>query len=212
MKRLMRSTLGLAAVAALTACGGSGQGKSKVDVRALQQVAQGMARGEDRVNVKDLSHWIVQGRKDFVLIDIRKPDAFVAGHIQGAESVPLAELMSEDKIMGLPTERKLIVYSADSAEAAAATALLRLAGLDAVAMSGGYDAWDRQILHPEIPAVATVAEAPATAERRAIACYFLGGKGAANQAPVYAPKAVPAFVPPVSTAPPLRPRHANEGC
>jgi rhodanese-related sulfurtransferase len=212
MKRWMRSTLGLAAVAALTACGGSGQGKSKVDVRALQQVAQGVARGEDRVNVKDLSHWIVQGRKDFVLIDIRKPDAFVAGHIQGAESVPLAELMSEDKIMGLPTERKLIVYSADSAEAAAATALLRLAGLDAVAMSGGYDAWDRQVLHPEIPTVATVAEAPANAEQRAIACYFLGGKGAANQAPVYAPKAAPAFVPPVSTAPPLRPRHANEGC
>jgi rhodanese-related sulfurtransferase len=209
MKNLILGMFALALAATLAACGGAGRGK--VDMHSLQQVAQGVARGENMVTVQDLSHWIIQGRKDFVLLDLRKPDAFAAGHIQGAQSMPMAELMSEAKLATLPAGQKVIVYSADSVEAAAATALLRVAGHDALAMGGGYDAWDKQILHPPIPAVATRNEAPEVAEKRAIACYFVGGKAAGSEAPVYAPKAAPAFVPPVSTAPPPRPRH-SEGC
>jgi rhodanese-related sulfurtransferase len=211
MKNLIRGMFGLMLAAALTACGGAGQGKAKMGASGLEHVAQGVARGEDRVSVQDLSHWIIQGRKDFVLIDIRKPDAFAVGHIKGAENVPLAELMSKAKLDGLPGGRKLIVYSADSAEAAAAAALLRVAGHEAQAVTGGYDAWAREILHPNISAVATIGETPAVAEKRAIACYFVGGKGAASQAPVYAPKPVPAYTPPVTTAPPPLP-HRGEGC
>ncbi len=210
MNNWIRGMLGLTAVAALTACGQQ-QESAKVDLQGLQEVAQGVARGETRLSVQTLSHRLIEGHQDFVLIDIRKPDAFTVGHIKGAENLPLAELMSEAKLAALPKERQLIVYSQGSSEAAAAAALLRLAGRTAVAVTGGFDAWDKQILHPQIPPVATVNEDATTAEKRAIACYFIGGKGAPSEAPVYAPKPAPAYVPPVTTAPPPK-RHRGEGC
>jgi len=214
MKTLLHSMLGLTAAAVVSACGGPAPGAAKVDVQSLQQVAQGVARGEDQVGVADLSHWLIEGRNDFVLIDIRKPEAFAAGHIRGAESVPLAELISDAKLSTLPAGRKLIVYAADSAEGVAAATLLRVAGRDALAITGGYAAWVRQILHPDIAAVPTVDEAPTAAEARAIACYFVGAQVASNSAPAYAPKPAPAFVPPVTSATPATPtspRH-REGC
>ncbi len=206
MKKSIGTALRLVAVAAvavLAGCGGT-TGTASMDVHGLQQVAQVVARGEDRVGVEELSHWIIEGRKDFVLIDLRKPDAFAAGHIQGAQNVPLAELISEPKLAALPGGRKLIVYSADSAEAAAGAALLRVAGRTALAVKGGYDAWDRQIAHPDIPAVASADEGPVTTEQRAIACYFVGGRGAASEAAVYAPKAAPASVAPATGGVPSR--------
>ena len=211
MKGLIPKLLGLTlTAAALTACGGPGHGTADTNTQSLQKVAQDMARGEDWVSVKDVSHWIIEGHKDFVLIDIRKPDAFAAGHIQGAENVPLAEIMNKDQLAELPTGRKIISYSTDSADAAAATALLRVAGHNAMGMTGGYASWDREILHPNIPPVATTDESPATAEKRAISCYFIGGKGSSNEAPVYVPKKTAPTAPPPPLAPP--PGRHNEGC
>ena len=210
MKSLIRGVLGLAAVAALTACGGAGDGA--VAVTDLQKVAQGVARGEGRMSVQDLSRWIISGHQTFALLDLRSPEAYAAGHIEGAENHPLAELMNPEKLAALPEGRKLVVYSADSTEAAAASALLRLAGHDAQAVTGGYEAWDKEILHPDIPDVASVDEPAAIAEKRAIACYFVGGQNAAGEAPVYAPKSEPAFTPPVTSTPALRPHRSGEGC
>lgn len=202
----------LLACVALAACSGRQPGPARVNLQALQQVAQGVARGADRVSVGELSHWIVAGRKDFVLLDIRTPYAYAAGHIEGAQSVPLAELVTEARLAALPAALRLIVYADDSTDAAAAVALLRVAGRDAQLVSGGYAAWERQVLHPDVPTVASVDEAPVLAEKRAIACYFVGGKGGGTEAPVYAPAAKAAFVPPVSTAPPPQPKRHGEGC
>jgi len=47
-------------------------------------------------------------RRDVVLVDVRPTDEFEAGHIDGAQSIPLAEL--EQHLDELPSDREVIAY------------------------------------------------------------------------------------------------------
>jgi rhodanese-related sulfurtransferase/predicted transcriptional regulator len=48
------------------------------------------------------------GRGEVVLIDVRPAEEFAAGHIDGARSIPLAEL--ERRLAELPADREVIAY------------------------------------------------------------------------------------------------------
>lgn len=202
---LRHHTILLTAVAAtLAACG---QPPETAITASFMDVAQSAAREEDRVSVERLAEWLIEERKDFVLIDVRSPDEYTKGKIHEARNVPLAELVSADSIATLPADRKIVVYSNGSENAAKAATMLRLAGLDAHLVTGGYNAWHQRILNPEIPAEELDGESLQVSAQRAYACYFVGdrGEGAAER---IEPKP---FEPPVFTeeqqgdAPPLPP-------
>ncbi len=194
---------------AVTACGDHGT-KLSAGARNFDQVAQLVARREDRVSAEELARWIIQGKKDFVLIDVRPANDYASAHIDGARNLSVPELLSPEQMKTLPKDRKVIVYSQGSETAAQSVVLLRLAGYDADLLQGGYNFWNQHVLNPVIQADE---EAPSAAEKQAIACYFVGGKMAAQTAAPPPKPITPAFVPPVSTpaAPPPRSTH-REGC
>ena len=211
MKKTVQVTLWLAAAVLLSACGDDDRRNAVVDVGSIGQVARIVAQKQDRVAVDDLARWIIEGRKDFVLIDIRSADDFAAGHIDRAQNIPLTELVSAQRRQALPNDRKLVLYSQGSELAAQAAVLLRLSGYDANLLLGGYNFWSQHVLNPDIHPTRADGEYPRVSEQQAIACYFVGGDAVA-QAPAPAPR-VPAFVPPVSqpaVAPP--PSADDEGC
>jgi rhodanese-related sulfurtransferase len=76
-----------------------------------------------------------------VLIDVREPAEFAAGHAAGARNVPLAGLESSKHLPGnkaLP----LVVVCATGARSARAAAQLRKAGYaQARSLAGGTNAW-----------------------------------------------------------------------
>ena len=43
-----------------------------------------------------------------MLVDVRPPEEFAAGHIEGARSIPLAEL--ERRLAELPPDREVVAY------------------------------------------------------------------------------------------------------
>jgi rhodanese-related sulfurtransferase len=137
----------------------------------LGPVARAIIRGEDRFAVADLAKALIQGRADLVLLDLRPGDAFAADHIDGAESLPLDRLLSQVGLAGLPGDRRLVLYAETTAPAAQAAALLRLSGLDAYALEGGYRHWLDYTTNPQ---AAADADPQARAERQAVACYFEG--------------------------------------
>lgn len=194
----------------LTACGDNDR-LTQQQVRSFQQVAQIVARQDDRVPVDDLARWLIEGRKDFILVDVRPAADYEKGHIEGAQNLLVTELVTPEKLEGLPTDRKVIVYSQGSEVAGQAVVLLRLAGYDANLLLGGYNFWARHVLNPDISPTLGDGEYPAVPEQQAIACYFIGGDKTA-QAP--RKPVVPAFVPPVSqpAATPALPPPSHEGC
>lgn len=187
MKKTLKATLLSLSVASVAACGPS----TKSDV-SFTDVAQAAARQDDRVSAHDLATWLIEGRGDFQIIDVRMPADFEKGRIGDAQNIPLAELVTDTAIGALPTDRKVIVYSNGSENAAKATVLLRLAGINAHLLTGGYNAWQAKILNPEISAEALDGESLETAEQRAYACYFVGERSDAATRPSSEP-----FVPPV---------------
>ena len=204
MEIRLHTILLTALAATLAACGQPPETGARV---SFMDVAQSAAREEDRVSVEQLAEWLIEERKDFVLIDVRSQDEFAKGKIHEARNLPLAELVTSETIAALPSDRKIVVYSNGSENAAKAATMLRLAGLDAHLVTGGYNAWHQRILNPDIPAEELDGESLQVSAQRAYACYFVGdrGEGAAER---LAPEP---FEPPVFTeeeqgdAPPLPP-------
>lgn len=189
MNDLKKHLLPLSAAALLGACGGPSSNQA-----SLVDVAQAAARASDRVSVEDLASWLIEGRQDFVLIDIRPATEFDKGHIGEARNVPIAQLLTDEALAKLPTDRKVIVYSTGSENGAKASTLLRVAGVDAHVVTGGYNAWHQRILNPDISAEELDGESPVVSAQRAYSCYFVGDRGAGSSE-----RPEVEFVPPVFT-------------
>jgi rhodanese-related sulfurtransferase/predicted transcriptional regulator len=80
-------------------------------------------------------------RRDVVLVDVRPADEFEAGHIEGAQSIPLAEL--EQHLDELPSDREVIAYCRGPFCVMAHEAVhrLRAAGLPARRLDEGWPEW-----------------------------------------------------------------------
>jgi rhodanese-related sulfurtransferase len=73
------------------------------------------------------------------LLDVREPSEWEAGHAAAAHHLPMGKLSLEDIPEGRPL---LVVCHLGGRSAAAAEALIR-AGVEAVNVSGGMEAWQR---------------------------------------------------------------------
>ncbi len=191
MTRLFSYLLAALCAALLTACGGE---PPPPLTQALEPIVQAVARGEDRVRPEALADWLIQDRQDFVLVDVRAREDFERGHIDDARPIPITGLATDKALAGLPRDRRIVVYSNGSENAAKAEVMLRLAGYSAVLLQGGYNAWQARVLHPDLEQVDE--ETLDTEKRRAVACYFTPGATATT--PPAAP--TPAFVPPANPA------------
>jgi hydroxyacylglutathione hydrolase len=79
----------------------------------------------------------------FVLIDVRRPEEFAAGHIEGASLIPLDTLAAA--YAQLPRDVRLVVYCRSGHRSAQAVSFLREHGYGrAVSLDGGIIAWNAQ--------------------------------------------------------------------
>jgi rhodanese-related sulfurtransferase/DNA-binding HxlR family transcriptional regulator len=78
---------------------------------------------------------------DVVLVDVRPPEEYAAGHIEGARSIPIDEL--ERRLAELPPEREIVAYCRGPFCAYAHQAVrgLRSAGRRARRLEEGWPEW-----------------------------------------------------------------------
>lgn len=179
-----------------------------------KDLALRVSRGADLVEPVQLADWIIQGRNDFQLVDLRPEKDYAAYHIPGAESVPLASLSPDFAAHN----QKIIVYAADGSEGAKAWFLLEAQGFRAAyVLDGGLRNWQDSVLFPR--------KSPATSQidfdrQTQVARYFGGQPQDANVvAAASAVTPMPAVVaPPPRALPPAgagaahpRPKK-KEGC
>ena len=75
------------------------------------------------------------------LLDVREPDEYAEGHIDGARLLPLGELGR--RLNELPQDREILVICRSGNRSGAATRQLVQAGYRAVNLSGGMIGWQR---------------------------------------------------------------------
>ena len=92
----------------------------------------------------DYLKWLIDSRQPVVVIDLRKPQEFKAGHLPGAISVPLTEL--DCRFDEIPTTPMVVLYCQCSVEeAATAYAFLETRGyLNHVVLKEGHEGWLRR--------------------------------------------------------------------
>jgi rhodanese-related sulfurtransferase len=168
------------------------------------------ARGADRVGVRDVADWIIQGRADFRLIDLRGDREFAEYHIDGAEQIAMAALPDA----GLSPQEKIVLCSEDGVQAAQAWVLLwakRFRGV--YILDGGLARWKAQVLFPVLAANPTGEQAIENERLRAVSAYFHGMPQAGGAGPAVASLALPKIE--VPAAPPAgqkKPAKKKEGC
>lgn len=149
-----------------------GQPRSDATVTLnTRELATLVEREMDHVTVNELADWIIAGRTDFRLLDVRSKKEYGAYHIPGAENVPLPELPDYD----LYRNEKIVVYSGGGMHSAQAWFLLRASGYSgAYILLYGLEEWKDKILFPTLAADPDPAAA-ARFQRAAQASEFFGG-------------------------------------
>ncbi len=81
-------------------------------------------------------------REDALVVDVRDPGEYGAGHILGAKNVPLARIDDGARDLAKKKDRPLILYCDGTDRSGKAAAALKRQGFTRVAnLSGGIGAW-----------------------------------------------------------------------
>lgn len=113
---------------------------------------------KSHINEIDLKSAEAAIREADLLIDVREPDEFSAGHIAGAMNIPRGIL--EFRLSSTPElavrDLKIVLYCKTSERAAlAALALDEMGFIHVSSIAGGFDAWvseAKAIATPSLPA------------------------------------------------------------
>lgn len=182
----------------------------KLDARELALVVE---QEVDHVTPPELAGWIVEGRSDYRLLDLRPEKDFAEYHIPTAENVQLSGLQEYP----LLRNEKIVLYSEGGIHAAQAWLLLQAQGYRGVyTVLGGLDGWKDEVLFPALRTDASPAERARFERAAALAQFFggqarIGGEAAAPAGLAELPKpAAPASS--GAVVPPTLKKKKKEGC
>ena len=103
----------------------------------------GLQRRGLKATVLQTTQWINQGK--IVLVDVREPTAFSAGHLLNAKNIPLASLKTRVNELEKYKTRHVVAICASGVQSAKAASLLKGAGFsEAYSLEGGVEGWRAQ--------------------------------------------------------------------
>lgn len=170
----------------------------------------GVSQGARTVKPTELAAWIIEGRRDFAVIDLRDEADFKKGHVKDAVSCGTCHASKDEgrqamhETMFIDLTKKLVLYTATGTETVELPKLLaknpRL-----YTLKGGYGAWQQEVLAPvEFGGEASAEELQVKQKREAIRAYFSGERAVAG------PAALP--LEPIKRKAAHTPAGAREGC
>ena len=116
----------LAAAMALGACGGATDTDSKLEL----------------TSVGDVAAIVAEPPADLVILDIRTPEEFVAGHIAGAINIDYYAADFEDRLRELDISVPYVMYCNSGNRSSNALPLMDSIGFEEVyELDGGIQAW-----------------------------------------------------------------------
>lgn len=86
------------------------------------------------ISMKELERYLEQ-KQDMILLDVRSPEEFFAGHLSGAVNIPVEEL--EYRLGELRRDHMIIVYCGHGSKSLMAARFLDRMGFWVMAAAGG---------------------------------------------------------------------------
>jgi rhodanese-related sulfurtransferase len=102
-----------------------------------------LQRRGQKVSLLQATQMINQGKT--IVLDVREPAQFAAGHLRDAKNIPLKELPIRISELDKFKSRSVIVMCQQGMQSARATTQLKKAGFnEVVSLNGGLAAWQAQ--------------------------------------------------------------------
>ena len=143
---------------------------TSVNIKELSMVADNSVNS---VTVQELSNWIIQGKMDYRLVDLRKTADYNEYNIPSSECVSMSSLTKSD----LMRNEKIILYSDDDIVASQAWFILKSDGYKSVSiLKKGMEAWKNEIVFPSCNCGEhSTAELKQLHDKKAEVAKFFGG-------------------------------------
>ncbi|MFZ5446830.1 MAG: rhodanese-like domain-containing protein [Myxococcota bacterium] len=170
----------------------------------------GVSQQTRQVTPRELASWIIEGRRDFAVIDLRDHAEFEKGHVKDAVSCGVCHTNAAEgrkavqETMFVDLSKKLVLYTEQGDETVdLPKALAKNPRL--YTLAGGWEGWKRDILAPvTFGGEADQDQVLAKQKQEAIRAYFSGER----------PSSGPAVLPiaPIKRESTHAPAGAREGC
>lgn len=137
----------------------------------VKEIALSTIKDSDKINPSTLADWIIQGKADYILVDLRSPDKYSEYSLPESENIPLVEIPESD----LLRNQKIILFSDDEVAAAQGWFILKAKNYKSVyILEGGLNGWKDKVLYPKVPANPTKDQLAELEKKRMVAQYFGG--------------------------------------
>ncbi len=143
---------------------------ASVNIKELSMTAGGNV---NTVTVQELSNWIIQGKMDYRLVDLRTEADYEEYNIPSSECVSMSSLTNSE----LMRNEKIILYSDDDIVASQAWFILKSDGYHSVSiLKKGMEAWKNEIVFPSCNCGEhSTAEMQQLHDKKAEVAKFFGG-------------------------------------
>jgi sulfur-carrier protein adenylyltransferase/sulfurtransferase len=112
-----------------------------------KDLALSTVKNSDKIKPLELADWIIKGKADYTLVDLRNEDQYNQYFIPTAINIPLIQLPESD----LLRNQKIILYSEDDVNAAQAWFILKSKNFKGVyILDGGLKKWQEEVLFPKL--------------------------------------------------------------
>ncbi|MCA2004950.1 MAG: rhodanese-like domain-containing protein [Ignavibacterium sp.] len=137
----------------------------------VKEIALSTIKDSDKINPATLADWIIQGKADYILVDLRAQEKYSEYSLPEAENIPLVELPEAE----LLRNQKIILFSDDEVAAAQGWFILKAKNYKSVyILEGGLNGWKDKVLYPKVPANPTKDQLADLDKKRMVAQYFGG--------------------------------------
>ncbi|RCK77542.1 MAG: hypothetical protein IGBAC_1851 [Ignavibacteriae bacterium] len=181
---------------------------AKIDTKEIALIIQ---KELDHITAEELADWIIQGKSDYRLIDLRSEKEFEEYHIPTAENIQLTMLSD---YTFLPAE-KIILYSEGGIHSAQAWFLLVAKGYrNAYMLKGGLEEWKDKILFPTISQNPSPDEVKHFEKIKEVSKYFGGSPQTGKEENVTIKQTLPKLEMPKQVTPQVgtQKKKKKEGC
>lgn len=176
-----------------------------------KDIALSTVDNADKVLVTDLADWIIKGKSDFELIDLRSEEKYNEYTIPNSQCIPLPQISSSE----LLRNQKIVLFSDDDIASSQAWFILKSKNYKGVyILDGGLDAWKEKVLFPKAPVNGSKDELVQFEKMKEVAKYF-GGQAQTDSSITETKQQIKLPTPTVSnskTTVPTGKKKKREGC